>query len=339
MTCCLPRLRIQLALAGAGLLLASALSPSGTGLLYQTNFEAFCVGPDQWVGHEQWVGNSIGAAVHGIDEDIAAGFGQTAFLGVTQPNSPLVSVSRPLNLLPHSRNTAAIEIDTIIGFEHSQNGHRDNFFLSLYNDDGDYLASVQFSHEPGETFSIWRDDGSLIHDTGFDVGTGELIRYILTVDLAANTWSGVIYLGGQPAPLFTNQPFSTLTDSPDIGSVAYEWLLTSEVTNEEGDYIEHGDNWMLVADLFAWAIPEGTPEVETQAPGMTPDGQAVLGFSGEPGWTYQVEYTDSLKNWQSNLPNSTFTVDGTTKQPLTFTDPSPIPPPNRFFRIQRTITP
>ena len=127
-TCSLPRTRFQLALAGAGLLVASAIAPGGTGLLYVTDFEDFCVGPDQWVGHEQWDGNSIGDGVHGIDDDKEVAFGQTAFLGFSQPGKPLVTVARPLGLLPEATNTAAIEIDTVIGIEDSTNDHYDNFF-------------------------------------------------------------------------------------------------------------------------------------------------------------------------------------------------------------------
>ena len=249
-------------------------------------------------------------------------------------------MTRPLNIEPDSTNIAAIEIDTIIGIEDSTNGHFDNFFVSFYSPSGQYLAALQFSNQLGSAFGIWRDDGTSLHDTGFDFIHGQVFRYVLTIDLAANTWSAVIHLNPvQAAPLFTDQPFATSTATPAIGSVAYEWLVTSPLTNEKGGFIEHGNNWMLIADHFAWAVPEGTPQVETQSPHITPEGQAVLGFSGEPGWTYHVEYTDSLTAWKNNLPGSTFVVRGNSKQALIFTDPTPQPPPSRFFRIQRTITP
>ena len=66
-------------------------------------------------------------------------------------------------------------------------------------------------------------------------------------------------------------------------------------------------------------------------------GQPQIEFTGEPGWTYQVEYTDDLQSWHTDLPNSTF--PGITSEGiLSFTDvaTSPI---KRFYKIGRSPTP
>ena len=72
------------------------------GILYQTNFEEFTAGSDQWAGALGWVGNNTGLGVHGIDQDVISGggLGRTAFIGFNQPQSTLVSVSKPINYDP-----------------------------------------------------------------------------------------------------------------------------------------------------------------------------------------------------------------------------------------------
>jgi hypothetical protein len=99
-----------------------------------------------------------------------------------------------------------------------------------------------------------------------------------------------------------------------------------------------GNNWLLVADCSIWAIPFGTPTVETSSPSFNNDGLPTLQFSAEIGWTYQIEYTNSLGEWLSDLPNSTF-VASQPGQVINFTDEDPHRPEMRYYRVRRLVTP
>ncbi|MGJ8698240.1 MAG: hypothetical protein ACSHYF_18105 [Verrucomicrobiaceae bacterium] len=328
-----------LSLAGALVPLLPCGSAAKTGILYTTEFENFCVGPDFWVGFEDWVGNSTGVGAHGIDNDQSAGFGKTAFLGFQQPASRLVTVAHPVNNDPQNGGSTLIEIETLIGLEDSKNDHYDNFFLSFYNSDGNFLAALQFSNERGTSLGIWRDDGTTLHDTGVDFVHGQLYRFVLSIDLAQNTWSASLYISPtEGAPLFTDAPFTATAHSLSLGSLAYEWFITSPTTNPVGLYTEAGDNWMLVADCTVWAIPPALEPLVLTPPSFNPGRSPSFTFTGEPGWTYQIEYADELSQWKNDLPGSTFVVTGAS-QSLSFDDPTPTPPSFRYYRLTREVTP
>ena len=78
--------------------------------------------------------------------------------------------------------------------------------------------------------------------------------------------------------------------------------------------------------------------METSVPSFNDDGFPTLQFSGEIGWTYQIEYTNSLGEWLSDLPNSTF-VATQPVQVINFTDEDPNRPATRYYRVNRLVTP
>jgi len=59
---------------------------------------------------------------------------------------------------PATEGSATIEIDTLIGIQDSTNGHSDSFFVSLYNQQGQFLPAIQLTNE-NQLYQIWRDDG------------------------------------------------------------------------------------------------------------------------------------------------------------------------------------
>ena len=153
----LNRTKCFLALILCGLGGSSVATVAGT--LYQTDFEEFTAGLDQWVEAHGWTGNDIGFGVHGIDQDVitGGGLGRTAFIGFSQPQSTLVSVSRPFNYAPGPGDLPIIEVETIIGIQDSiVKPNRDSFLVSILNSDGDFLAGVQFANQARE---LWRLEG------------------------------------------------------------------------------------------------------------------------------------------------------------------------------------
>lgn len=300
-----------------------------TGLLYSTDFDDFPVGLNQWTGTDGWFGAPANEAlgIQGIDQGLINGLGNSAFLGFNTPASTWNYVARVINHDPVAEGSATLEIDTLIGIQDSTNGKYDSFFVSLYNQQGQFLAAIQLTNEK-QLYQIWRDDGLILTDTTVNFIPGELQLLVLKIDLINNLWSAE----HDGIPLFTDQVFTLSGKSRTLGSLSYEWQISDAAPTN------HGDNWMLVADCQIWAIPPGSPEITLDPIIFSETGKPGLEFIGEPGWTYQIEHTNSLSGWQNDLPNSTFTItEPETK--VQFADPTTRPTQNRFYRIVRTVTP
>jgi len=304
-------------------------SPLRAELLYFTEFEnpPFLVGPDRWVGTDGWIGNSTGLGVHGIDDDQFIDADQTAFLGFTQPDTPLVLVAKPLNHDPVAEGTASILIDTLLGIEDSTNGFRDSFWLTVYNISGRLLGALRFSNELA-TYGIWRYDGVNEVDTGLAFILGEPHLLLVEIDFQNNRWKADL----DGIPLFSNALFTATQHARDLGSLSYEWQLTSNLLTE------HGDNWMLIADSSVWAIPPGEEPFIIDSVGPGSGGQPQIEFTGEPGFNYKVQYSGNLINWLNDLPGSSFTGIAAPKQ-IQFSDPTAGLPERRWYRVVRSVTP
>lgn len=301
--------------------------PARAEFLYTTNFETFTPGPDQWVGTDGWIGNSTGVAAHGIDVDFLPALGKTAFLGANQPSTTFVTVAQPFDHDPLAQGSVGIQIESLLGIEDSTNNRRDNFYLSFYNTGGTFLAALLFSNQV-DTYGIWRLDGTNQVDTTIDFISGELHLVTIHINHALNRWSADL----DGIPLFANAPFTATRQPRTLGPIAYEWLLSGSSP------AEFGDNWMLVADLSVLAIPPGESPFVIDATGLDPSGQASLTFTGEPGWDYHVEYSDTGTTWIGSLPGAIIRgIESPTQ--VQFIDPSIAPPAGRYYRIRRTVTP
>jgi len=295
--------------------------------LYYTDFENFTVGDDQWAGTDGWLGNNKGFGVHGIDYEIVPGLGKTAFLGFRQPASTFVAVLRPINVDPLTDGKPIVEFETLMGVQDSTNGHRDSFFFSFYNTNGNFLASVRFSNEP-LTFGIWRLDGTSQYDTGVTFARNELHLLFSRIDFSSNSWSADL----DGIPLFTNSVFNASGRSRTFGSVSAEWQLASSSTTN------HGDNWLLVADWSVRALPQGAAFFNIQSLGVDAAASPTLSWNGEAGFDYQVEYLDALPTWQTNLPGSLFPSLPAASE-LFYTDLTLPLPTNRWYRVVRRVAP
>ncbi len=298
---------------------------ASAGLLYETDFEEFGVGPDQWVGTEGWEGDNAGFAVHGIDLDIIAdgGLGKTGFIGFAQPQSTLVSVFKPFHYAPGPVDDPVVVIDTVVGIEDSvTKPQRDSFFVSILNGDGEFLAAIHFANQP-MSYGIWREDGVLVHDTGFLFFRGELHHLYLTIDLAANRWSAEL----DGAPLFDNEVFTATGRTVNLGKLAYEWQLSA--SSPAG----HGDNWMLVADTIVRTKPRD-PVFFLEF--LCEEEAATMSWAGETGCDYQVEYSNNLSEWFDDLEGAAY-PGVNTNQVLSLSDPTC--GERRYYRVLKSYTP
>jgi len=307
--------------------LAVATTPVGAELLYQTDFENFPVGDDQWVGTDEWIGNSKGLGVHGIDQDVipGGGLGKTAFIGYRQPASTFVFVAKPIGYAPGTDDFPFVEVETIVGIQDSfEKPARDSFFVSIWNAAGNYLAGVRFANQPS-SYGIWRLDGTATeHDTGMVFFRGELHLLFLRIDLVNNRWSADL----DGIPLFQDTPFTATANPVDCGYLAYEWQLSALST------AGFGDNWMLVADTIVRSAPRPIEPFRITSITRAAAGVSVT-WPGQKGFDYLVEYSEDSLHWFGDLPGAS--IPGTDDQVLSFTDLSPTP--HRFYRVARTQSP
>ena len=191
-------------------------------ILYDTDFDNFPAGANNWSGNEGWISNDTTSGAQAIDENVLPSLLKTATLGFAKPTSNFTFIALDLEYDHIASEKPVVEIDTLIGIEDSTNGQRDDFYLSIYNADGNRLASIRFDNEsPDSTssqFGIWRVSGTNQFDTLFDFTLGELFNLVATVDLEENVWSASI----DEIPIFENAQLSNTSAPVDFGFLAFE---------------------------------------------------------------------------------------------------------------------
>lgn len=297
-------------------------------ILYETDFDDFPVGANQWGRNDGWVSNDITSGAQTIDPDALPALLNTATLGFQRPNNDKTLVALDLGYDHVASGSPIVEIDTLLGIEDSTNNRRDDFFLWIFNSSGDRLASIRFDNQLptafNSEFGIWRENGTNQFDTQFDFIPGELFNLVATIDLENNTWSADI--GG--IPLFDNQQFTNTGNPINLGFLAFEWDLTFNTTT-----LLYGDNFLLVADLTVQSIIE-IPELNVTH-SFDSSSNVTLNWDTVVGWDDQVEYSSDLITWQDDLPNSTF-ESVTVSSSVSFSDESAGKGPVRFYRVKRT---
>ena len=299
-------------------------------ILYDTDFDTFPAGPNNWSGNDNWISNDTISGAQTIDGNVLPGLLNTATLGFSQPTSQFTFVALDLDYDHIASEKPIVEINTLIGIEDSTNNQRDDFYLTIYNTVGNRLASIRFDNQHPEItnsqFGIWRENSTSQFDTLFDFAVGELFNLIATVDLEENTWSASI----DSIPIFEDAQFSNSSDPINFGFLAFEWALTALSTSN------HGDNFLLVADISIQSVGDMTKvEVTHQFDSL---GGINLNWQTAVGWTDQVEYSTDLITWFDDLPESTF--EGTdTPTAINFSHAKDPEEAYRFYRVNRTRTP
>ncbi len=299
-------------------------------ILYDTDFDTFPAGPNNWSGNDNWISNDTISGAQTIDGNVLPGLLNTATLGFSQPTSQFTFVALDLDYDHIASEKPIVEINTLIGIEDSTNNQRDDFYLTIYNTVGNRLASIRFDNQHPEItnsqFGIWRENSTNQFDTLFDFAVGELFNLIATVDLEENTWSASI----DSIPIFEDAQFSNSSDPINFGFLAFEWALTALSTSN------HGDNFLLVADISIQSVGDMTKvEVTHQFDSL---GGINLNWQTAVGWTDQVEYSTDLITWFDDLPESTFEGPDTPTA-INFSHAKDPEEAYRFYRVNRTRTP
>ena len=323
-SCCSASLSLKTALVKSTFVFLLLLSVLHAGVLYETDFDDFPVGADNWSGFDGWISNNTVSGAQGIDDMVIPALLKTASLGFVQPLNDFTFVALNLGYDHVAAGAPIVEVDTLLGIEDSTNNRRDDFYLSIYNSGGDRLASIRFDNQSPDTpesqFGFWREDGVNQFDTLIDFVPGELYNLVATIDLENDTWSVDV----DAVPLFTDAPFTSTNNPVNFGWLAFEWDITASSTHG------YGDNFLLVADVVIQSLVE-VPELDV-TPSFGPSGSVLLSWETVAGWSDQIEYSTDLINWQSDLPNSTFTAPGS----AIFTDISGTGGEARYYRVRRT---
>ena len=304
-------------------------------ILYDTDFDNFPAGANNWSGNDNWISNDTTSGAQTIDGNVLPALLNTATLGFSQPISRFTFVALDLDYDHLATEKPIVEINTLIGIEDSTNDQRDDFYLSIYNTDGNRLASIRFDNEGPDTtnsqFGIWRENSTSQFDTLFDFALGELFNLVAAVDLENNTWSASI----DSIPMFENAQFSNTGDPINFGFLSFEWAITALSTSD------HGDNFLLVADISIQSVDTQSVgdmtrvEVTHQFDSL---GGINLNWQTAVGWTDQVEYSTDLITWFDDLPESTF--EGiNTPTTISFSHAKDPEEAYRFYRVNRTRTP
>ena len=235
-----------------------------------------------------------------------------------------------MNFDPDESDTPEVEIELLMGIQDSTNNIGDSFFVSIYNLEGDLLGALRFSNEDA-TYGIWRSDGQRETDTGIDYILGELHVIDISINFETNLWSASI----DGLPMFTEATLSARNNRErTFGPLAIEWQLTERFVSQ------HGDNWMLLADLRVATVgdepdpPTAVTPFAIKGISRNSEGEITLNWPGDLGYTYQIEYSDDLTLWLSDLPESRITQVSSSGT-MTFTDQSASIA--RHYRVIRTL--
>jgi hypothetical protein len=106
-------------------------------ILYDTDFDTFPAGPNNWSGNDNWISNDSISGAQTIDSNVLPGLLNTATLGFSQPTSQFTFVALDLDYDHIASEKPIVEINTLIGIEDSTNDQRDDFYLTIYNTVGD----------------------------------------------------------------------------------------------------------------------------------------------------------------------------------------------------------
>jgi hypothetical protein len=299
--------------------------------LYFTDFENAPSGDNELVGYDGWSGTSNGRGSHGIEPEAVQGLGQSAFIGYNSPggNTDTVTVLRQIRHNPDSTGEHIVRLETVVGINDSDgpgnDPRRDSFFISFFNSNGTNLASLTYNNTE-TSFGLWREDGRDKYDTGEEFIRNEIQILAAEVDFKNNTWS--VDLSG--FQIFEDAPFTARNTKLDLGGIAIVWQRTSNSG--------WGNNWMLFDDWTVYADTKKLTLAENpfkiRSITRQPNGKNTISWKMQPGFNYQIEYSDDLRIWKSNLPGSLLSSDE--EQITNFTDNPNSINRTRQYRVYRS---
>ncbi|HCQ80598.1 MAG TPA: hypothetical protein DIV46_11530 [Verrucomicrobiales bacterium] len=226
-------------------------------VLYDTDFDSFPAGPNNWSEIESWISNDTTSGAQSIDGNVLPALLNTATLGFAQPTTPFTFVALNLGYDHITSGKPIVEIDTLIGIEDSTNNRRDDFYLTIYNRNGNRLASVRFDNESpnngNSQFGIWRENVQFSNITS-PINFGLLaFEWELNASSTSNHGNNFLLVADINIQSFSRQPDLEVTfQIKSLGKINLNWQTAVGWT----DQVEYS------SDLVTWFddLPESTFE-------------------------------------------------------------------------------
>jgi len=285
--------------------------------LYRTDFSGFGIGEDQLVGTDGWAGTNLGEGVHGIDEGLVDGQGNTAYLGANEPadGTSSVRVHRVLDDLASD----VVRFQTVLGITESVERGNDIFSFAFFNEDGETLGAIYFDTTLFD-YGVWTGDGRDATHTGEDFLSDYIHTLTATIDLRANVWSADL----DGIPVFEEITFTASDSERNVAGVAIEWEIL--------DTTFPGDNWLLFDDLSLSVVGEGATSTSVPHIERLEDGSMLLTWETEPSERYQVEYSQDGITWHRDLLDQAVVGESSTGV-AQYIDKPAASVAKRFYRI------
>ncbi len=294
---------------------------------YATDFSEFESGDDTLVGNDGWRSSHPNQGLHGTIDDVFEDGNRSGTIGynIPQGDSNVVTLWRPINVDP-AANGSLITFSVDVAVIDSDNNAYDSFYVSIFNQEDQILASVVFDNTE-EAFGLWRYDGDAFHDLSISFDHVRVYPLTLTIDFANNQWSADL---GDNLVLFEDAPFTVSSAVKNFGDAAVEW--------EVADLEDPGTNWLYFDN---WIVTEkGVTTPNPEPDGLTvptirrmPNGRVRLTWEATPGETFVVERSPDLVNWSADGPNSEVVAedDGSAR----YVDGMANTVDVRFYRVRR----
>lgn len=258
-------------------------------VLFETSFEpweGYSVDFDL-TGQNGWVSEGTGG--NGILEGPLEGFdGNVAYIGFSPPakTNDFLNVWRPIGLQPLGKDLPIIQFNVVFQiFDSSTNApYFDDFRWSVYNTAGDRLFTLDFANESRE-ISYALDDGKGFTKTGFGFRNDESYELVILMNLHRNAWTARV----NDVVVVNGMPMSTKQKTLDFGDMDAVWAIHTAG--------KPGDNYMVFDDYQITAQPVSSIPAMLEPLGLLNRDRFLLRVFGEPGLTYQLEWTSDMVNW------------------------------------------
>ena len=277
-------------------------------MLYQTSFEAsegYSTNLDL-VGQKGWIG--AGSGGNGIVSGVFAGKGQQAYIGFSPPatNDSSLFVYQPIN-----KTVPRTQFSVTFSIVDSSNGNWDDFYWSIFNQQGDQLVTLDFDNFELKAYYIL--EGSTNRTwSGLTFSNSVQYQLTMTLDYTSNRWSAS--LGSQV--LATNQPITTTNTLLNLGDIDAAWVVY--------DPTAPGNNFMLFDD---YQVSASVPQPQLKILGLV-NGSPTLRLTGLANYQFAVELSTNTINWlplKTNLTSGGF---------FDYVDDTAVRPPQRFYRAR-----
>lgn len=261
--------------------------------VYSTHFEK-AEGYDaryELAGQKGWVTDSASYGGNGLLTNFLGIAGnQAGYVGLwpLAPATSFFSVWQPLNYAPLSNDLTIVNFSATMLVVDSTNGHRDDFYWSVFNTQNDRLFTLDFYNEDLNIYYVLDNTNGYVA-TGVTFTNDTAYTVVITMDFLRNRWSATL----NGVSVVSGQPITTTGARLDLGDVDAVWALFN--ANAPGDNFMIFDNYLVTA--------EADVPVSLSSPGRTSNGQFLLRLAGPSNFRYAIDATTDLRQWTALKTN------------------------------------